>query len=161
MLKRWLKCLPAGMVLAAVVLTLLWLGRPQSFAEFAPVEQSSEFYIYTTSAQTGSHEFREARPDLEEMTLLLELLETGSLRLKGRSRFIQWDAEETLFHLSFYHGEDDRWVEDAGFDLCTDSMVYVHHDWLGYLHYQLTGCEMDAVETELLRLLSISQNSSE
>lgn len=155
MLKRWLKYLPAGLLLAAAVLVLVWLGRPRSFGEFAPVEASTEFYIYTTSAQTGGHEFREARPGREEIALLLALLEEGNLRLTGRSRFIQWDAGETLFNLSFYHGEDDRWVEDAGFDLCTDGTVYVHRDRLGYLHYRLTSCDMDAIEAELFRILDI------
>lgn len=154
MLKRWLQCLPAGLLLAAVVLTLVWLSQPRSFSDFFRVEQSTEFYIYTTSAGTH-HELFEARPDREGIASLLELLETGSLRLKGRSRTIMWDAEETLFHLSFYHGEGDQWIEDADFDLCTDGMVYVHHDWLGYLHYQLTGCDMDAVEVELSRLLGL------
>lgn len=158
MLKRWLNYLPAGLLLAAAVFVLMWLVRPQSFGEFAPVEQSTEFYIYTTGAGT-THELREAWPDQEEIAPLLALLENGIFRLKGRSRFIQWDAEETLFNLSFYHGEGDRWVEDADFDLCTDGMVYVHRGWLGYLHYQLTGCDMDAVEAELLRLLGISQEA--
>ena len=156
MLKRWLRYLPAGLILAAAVLALVWLVRPRSFTEFAPVEQSTEFYIYTTSAQVGGHEFREARPDREEIAPLLELLETGTLRLKGRARNIMWDAEETLFSLSFCHIEGTGWVEDAGFDLCTDGMVYTHHDWLGFLAYELRGCDMDPIEAELLRLLGIS-----
>lgn len=156
MLKRWLRYLPAGLLLAAAVLVLVWLTRPQSFLEFAPVEASTDFYIYTTSAQVGGHEFREARPGREEMAPLLELLETGTLRLKGRARNIVWDAEETLFSLSFCRIEGNGWLEDAGFDLCTDGMVYMHHDRLGFLTYELSGCDMDAIKAELLRLLGIS-----
>ena len=74
MLKRWLRCLPAGMLLAAVVLVLVWLAHPRDFLEFAPVEQSTDFYIYTTSADE-IHKFREARPDRNEIAPLLELLE--------------------------------------------------------------------------------------
>ena len=117
-------------------------------------------YLYHQCAG-GGHEFREVRPDREEIAPLLELLEPGSLRLKGRFRSIAWDAQETLFSLSFSHTEGSDWVEDAGFELCTDGTAYVHRDWLGYLHYRLSGCDMDAVETELLRLLGISQDPLE
>ena len=49
-------------------------------------------------------------------------------------------------------------MQDADFNLCTDGMVYVHHDWLGYIRYRLTGCDMDAVESALLALPGMKDN---
>lgn len=52
-------------------------------------------------------------------------------------------------------------MEGADFDLCTDGMVYVHHDWLGYLRYRLTGCDMEQVDAALTRLLNIARKIPE
>ena len=73
----------------------------------------------------------------------------------GRSRMIQWQAEDNLYHLSFYHGEDGMWVQDASFALCTDGRVFVSHDWLGYLCYDLSGCDLDAVDARLAQMLGM------
>ena len=140
-------------VLAVVLAVCLLVGAlyAQPFADFAKVDRATEFYIYTTSAGAG-HVFQESRPSRQEMAALLELLEVGSLRLDGRSRYIRWEGEDALYHLSFYYEENGVWDQDANFDLCTDGMVYVHHQWLGYICYRLTGCDMDAVETALMTL---------
>ncbi len=148
--------------LTAVLVLLLLAGTfySQRFADFAGADGATEFYICTTNAGVG-HEFRESRPSREEITPLLELLGEGTLRLDGRSRYIQWDAKDTLYHFSVYHEGDGGWVEDADFDLCTDGMVYVHHDWLGYLRYRLTGCDMEQVDAALTRLLNIARKIPE
>ena len=155
MLKRWLKYLPAGLLLAAVVLVLAWLMRPRSFAEFAPAEHVAEVYLYTTSVHVDGHELYEAWPDREEVEPLLNLLEPGMLRFKSRSRQIEWEPEETLFHLAFVCEQEDGRTEVVGIDLCTDGMVYIHHSWLGFIGYRLS-CDMDAIESELMRLLGIA-----
>ena len=151
-----MKMLTSKQMIAALVAVLsvcLFIGLlySQPFADFANADESTAFYIYTTSAGAG-HEFQESRPSREEMAPLLELLEAGSLRLAGRSRYIQWESEDALYRLFFCHEENGVWVQDADFNLCTDGMVYVHHDWLGYIRYRLTGCDMDAVESALLAL---------
>ena len=141
-----------GGLLAVLVICLLTGALyAQPFADFANVDRATEFYIYTTSAGTG-HVFQESRPSRQEMANLLELLEVGSLRLGGRSRYIQWEGEDALYHISFYHEENGVWDQDANFCLCTDGMVYVHHEWLGYICYRLTGCDMEAVKAALLAL---------
>ena len=88
--------------LVAVLSVCLFIGLlySQPFADFANADESTAFYIYTTSAGAG-HEFQESRPSREEMAPLLELLEAGSLRLTGRSRYIQWESEDALYRLFF------------------------------------------------------------
>ena len=155
MLKRWLRCLPAGFVLAAIVLAILWFVQPLDFSKIAPADSATEFYIYTTDAG-ASHELQDARPEKDTMAPLLELLNAGTVRLDGRSRSIQWASEDTLYHLSFYPDESGVWVRDADFALCTDGMLYVPHDWLGYIRYRLTNCDITAVDAELRQILGIA-----
>ena len=151
---RWLRCLPAGLVLAAVVLLIVWLVQPRPFSNVIHSDGAVEFYIYTSQVET-EHELLSARPDREEMEPILDLLKEGTLRLTGRTRILQWQIEDTLYHLSFYHGEDGVWVQDASFELCTDGMVYVPRDRLGYLCYELRGCDMEAVGKQLEQLLGM------
>ena len=150
--RKWLRCLPAGLILAALVLVIAWLVQPRAFSDVIHSDGADEFYVYTSSVET-EHELLSDRPNREEMEPLLALLKEGTLRLTGRSRMIQWQIEDTLYHLSFYHGEDGVWVQDASFDLCTDGMVYISHDWLGYLCYELNGCDMEAVDAQLEQIL--------
>ena len=150
--QRWLHCLPAGLILAALVLLIVWLVQPRAFSDVIRSDGADEFYVYTSSVET-EHELLSDRPNREEMEPLLDLLKEGTLRLTGRSRMIQWQIEDTLYHLSFYHGEDGVWVQDASFDQCTDGMVYISHDWLGYLCYELNGCDMEAVSAHLEQIL--------
>ena len=150
--QRWLHCLPAGLILAALVLLIVWLVQPRAFSDVIRSDGADEFYVYTSSVET-EHELLSARPNREEMEPLLDLLKEGTLRLTGRARMIQWQIEDTLYHLSFCHGEDGVWVQDASFDLCTDGMVYISHDWLGYLCYELNGCDMEAVSAHLEQIL--------
>jgi len=150
--QRWLHCLPAGLILAALVLLIVWLVQPRALSNVIRSDGADEFYVYTSSVET-EHELLSARPNREEMEPLLDLLKEGTLRLTGRSRMIQWQIEDTLYHLSFYLGEDGVWVQDASFDLCTDGMVYISHDWLGYLCYELNGCDMEAVSAHLEQIL--------
>ena len=152
--RRWLRCLPAGLILAALVLVIAWLVQPRAFSEVIHSDGADEFYIYTSEVET-EHELLSARPEREEMEPLLDLLKEGTLRLTGRSRMIQWQAEDNLYHLSFYHGEDGMWVQDASFALCTDGRVFVSHDWLGYLCYELSGCDLDAVDARLAQMLGM------
>ena len=150
--QRWLHCLPAGLILAALVLLIVWLVQPRAFSDVIRSDGADEFYVYTSSVET-ERELLSARPNRKEMEPLLDLLKEGNLRLTGRSRMIQWQIEDTLYHLSFYHGEDGVWAQDASFDLCTDGMVYISHDWLGYLCYELNGCDMEAVSAHLEQIL--------
>ena len=150
--QRWLRCLPAGLVLAAVVLLIVWLVQPRPFSNVIHSDGAVEFYIYTSQVET-EHELLSARPDREEMEPILDLLKEGTLRLTGR--ILQWQSEDTLYHLSFYHGEEDVWVQDASFELCTDGMIYVSHDWLGYLCYELRGCDMEAINGRLEQMLGM------
>lgn len=152
--RRWLRCLPAGLILAALVLVIAWLVQPRAFSDVIHSDGADEFYIYTSEVET-EHELLSARPEREEMEPLLDLLKEGTLRLTGRSRMIQWQVEDNLYHLSFYHGEDGMWVQDASFDLCTDGRVFVSHDWLGYLCYDLSGCDLDAVDARLAQMLGM------
>ena len=152
--RRWLRCLPAGLILAALVLVIAWLVQPRAFSDVIRSDGADEFYIYTSEVET-EHELLSARPEREEMEPLLDLLKEGTLRLTGRSRMIQWQAEDNLYHLSFYHGEDGMWVQDASFALCTDGRVFVSHDWLGYLCYDLSGCDLDAVDARLAQMLGM------
>jgi len=152
--QRWLRCLPAGLVLAALVLAVLWLTKPRAFSDVIHSDGATEFYIYTSEVET-EHELLSVRPDRKEMEPLLDLLKEGTLRLTGRTHILQWQMEDTLYHLSFYHGEGDMWVQDADFALCTDGMVYVPHDWLGYLCYELTGCDMEAIKAQLEQMLGM------
>ena len=152
--RKWLRCLPAGLILAALVLVIAWLVQPRAFSDVIRSDGADEFYIYTSEVET-EHELLSARPEREEMEPLLDLLKEGTLRLTGRSRMIQWQAEDNLYHLSFYHGEDGMWVQDASFALCIDGRVFVSHDWLGYLCYELSGCDLDAVDARLAQMLGM------
>lgn len=152
--QRWLRCLPVGLILAALVLVIAWLVQPRAFSDVIRSDGAEEFYLYTSEVET-EHELLSARPNREEMEPILDLLKEGTLRLTGRSRMIQWQAEDNLYHLSFYHGEDGMWVQDASFDLCTDGRIFVSHDWLGYLCYELSGCDIEAVDARLAQMLGM------
>lgn len=152
--QRWLRCLPVGLILAALVLVIAWLVQPRAFSDVIRSDGAEEFYLYTSEVET-EHELLSARPNREEMEPILDLLKEGTLRLTGRSRMIQWQAEDNLYHLSFYHGEDGMWVQDASFDLCADGRIFVSHDWLGYLCYDLSGCDLDAVDARLAQMLGM------
>ena len=147
MLRRWLRYLPAGILLAAVVLALVWLARPRSFGEVISLEPAAEYSILATD--TG--ETWEAWPSQAEMESLLELLREGTLRLDGRSRSLAWGTEETMYRLYFY--DEAGLPED--FYLCTDGTVHIWHERLDFVHYQLNGCDMAALEAELSRLLGM------
>lgn len=140
--QRWLRCLPAGLILAALVLVIVWLVYPRSFSDVICSDETE-------------HELLSARPEHEEMEPLLDLLKEGTLRLTGRSRMIQWQTGDTLYHLSFYHGEDGMWVQDTSFDLCTDGRIFISHDWLGYLCYELSDCDMEAINALLAQMLGM------
>lgn len=155
MKERWLRCLPAGFLLAAIVLAIVWFVQPRAFSDVIHSDGAVEFYIYTPDVETD-HELLSARPDREEMEPLLDLLGEGTLRLTGRTRILQWQIEDTLYHLSFYHEGDGVWVQDAAFALCTDGMVYVPHDWFGYICYRLTDCDLEEVHAQLSCLLGMA-----
>ena len=152
--QRWLRCLPAGFLLAAVVLGIVWLAQPRAFLQFAPLDKATEIHVYTTDAGE-THAFQEARPSQAELEPLLEALSGAEVKPMGRSRNIRWEKEDTLYSLFAGHDENDTWVVDADFDLCTDGHLYVHKGWLGYLRYQLTGCDMVRVNTALAELVGI------
>jgi len=156
MLKRWLQYLPAGFLLAAVVLAVIWLVRPRLFVDVIRTEQAVEFSILCTSNAGGQHTNREAWLSQEEIEPLLELLQGGTLRFDSRSPALEWATGETMYRLFAYRA--DGLPED--FYLCTDGMIHVWHDRVGFLHYRLIGCDMDAVETELSRLLGMEQEAS-
>lgn len=150
-----------GIVLALVLLAMVWLFRPRSFADFSNMEQATDFYVYTSDTGAG-HEFREVRPDREEMGPLLDLLAEASIRLDGRSRTITWTPSEgqALYHVFLNHIEGDHWALDAQFDLRSDGMLYtplyIGSLSLGYARYQLSDCDMDAVDAEIQRLLGMA-----
>lgn len=152
--QRWLRHLPAGLILAALVLVIAWLVQPRAFSDVIHSDGAEEFYVYTSEVET-EHELLSARPTRAEMEPILDLLKEGTLRLTGRSRIIQWQMEDNLYHLSFYHGEDGMWVQDASFDLCTDGRIFITHDCLGYLCYDLRGCDLEGIDALLAQMLGM------
>lgn len=152
--QRWLRCLPAGFLLAAIVLGIVWLAQPRAFLRFAPLDEATEIHIYTTDAGEA-HKLQEARPSQAELRPLLEVLSGAEVKLEGRSRNIQWRGEDTLYSLFAGHDENDTWVVDADFDLCTDGSLYVYKGWLGHLRYRLTGCDLERVNAALTELVGI------
>ena len=148
--QRWLRCLPAGLILAALVLTVAWVMRPQSFTELIPMEQAVEFSVHTTGSRE-QHVIRESFLDLEEIEPLLDLLQDGTLRFRGRSRGLAGDPEETMYRLYSYR--KDGLPED--FYLCTDGMVHIWHERIGFVHYRLSGCDMEAVVVQLEQMLGM------
>ena len=148
--QRWLRCLPAGILLAAMVLAVAWVMRPQSFAELIPMEQAAKFSIHTTGSRE-QHADWEAWPERAEIEPLLELLQDGTLRLSGRSQGLEWGTEETMYRLYSYR--EDGLPED--FYLCTDGMVYIWHERIGFVHYRLSGCDMEAVSAQLEQMLGM------
>lgn len=150
-----------GLVTMLIFLALVWSFSPRSFADFSNMEQATDFYIYADSWETG-HEFREVRPDREEIGPVLNLLKGSSIRLYGRSGTITcYPAEgQKIYRIYFNHIEGDSWVLDARFDLRSDGMLYtplyIGDLSLGYVSYQLSGCDMDAVDAELQQLLGMT-----
>lgn len=149
---------------ALAVLALAWVFRPRSFADFSNMEQATDFYIVS---RDSAMDLLESRPDREEIGPLLDLLAEASIRPYGRSRTITWDTEEGLYlyDLYFNHVEEDRWALDARFFLRSDGMLYMPLQIgdlsLGYVSYQLSGCDMGAVDTELRRLLGMAHTAAE
>jgi len=152
--QRWLRCLPAGLLLAALVLGAIWLAQPRAFLQFAPLDRSTEIHVHTTDAGE-IHAFQEARPSQTELQPLLEELTPSRVKLAGRSRNIRWQKEDTLYSLFAGHDEVGAWVVDAHFDFCTDGNLYVHKGWLGYLRYELIDCDLERVNAALAELMGI------
>ena len=159
--KKRTQYLFGGLVLALVLLTLAWAFRPRSFADFSNMEQATDFSVYPIN-MGAEHEFREARPDREEIGPLLDLLAEASMRLDGRCWWITTDPSEgqVLYHFCLTHIERNHWALDAQFNLCSDGMLYtplyIGDLSLGYARYQLSGCDMDAVCAEIQRLLGMA-----
>lgn len=158
--QRWLRCLPAGLLLAALVLGIVWLTQPRAFLQFAPLDKATEIHLYTMDAGAG-HAFREARPSQEELQPLLEALSGAEVKLVGRSRNIRWQQEDTLYSLFAGHEENGAWVMDADLDICTDGYLYVYKGWLGNLRYRLTDCDMGRVNAALAKLVGMEAASGE
>lgn len=158
--QRWLRCLPAGLLLAALVLAVVWLMRPGAFLRFAPLDDATDIHLYTMDAGVG-HAFREARPSQEELQPLLEALSGAEVKLAGRSRNIQWRQEDTLYSLFAGHEEDGAWVMDADLDICTDGYIYVYKGWLGNLRYRLTDRHVAGVNAALAELVGMEAASGE
>lgn len=146
--------------MALVLLTLAWAFRPRSFADFSNMEQATDFSVYPINI--GADGFRAARPDREEIDPLLDLLAEASMSLNGRCRWIMTDPSEgqVLYRFCLTHIEENHWVLDAQFNLCSDGMLYtplyIGDLSLGYARYQLSGCDMDAVCAEIQRLLGMA-----
>lgn len=161
MKKKRARYIFGGLVAALVVLALMWTFRSRSLADFSHMEQATDFYVYTTDTRAG-HELREARPGREEIGPLLDLLAEASIRLDGRSRTINWVPAEsqTLYHFYFAQVEEDRQILDAQFELRSDGMLYtplyIGNLSLGFARYQLSGCDMMAVNKEIQRLLGMA-----
>lgn len=156
MLKRWLRCLPAGFLLAAVVLLLLWLNQPRSFSEVAGVGENSYFSVYTID-NTPQRELMEAWPEREEIEPLLSLLESGEVHWKGFRRNITWEADQSLYHLyvDTWSPEGD-WQGNTGLALRSDGMLYKTVGEWGYLWYEVSGCDLPAVLAELEALTGMA-----
>ena len=75
--QRWLRCLPAGLILPALVLLIVWLVQPRAFSDVIRSGGAEEFYVYTSSVET-EHELLSVRPNREEMEPLLDLLKEGT-----------------------------------------------------------------------------------
>lgn len=161
MKQTWRRYIPWGLAAVLAILALVWALWPRSFADFSHMEQATDFYVFTTDFGAG-HEPRESRPDREEIGPPLDLLAEASIRAVGRDRVITCDPEEGiyLYHLYFDHVEEEHWVSDARFLLRSDGMlyapVYIGDLSLGYSSYQLSDCDMSAVDAELQRLLGMS-----
>ena len=143
-----------GILVLVVILALAWIERPRDFLDVQPMDQAEKFYVWTTNGQ-----FSDAYPKREEMEPLLDLLESAKLRPKSRGSRLEWDRNERHFGFSCSCPDGIGWVEVAGFDLYMDGpngRVYFYHRLWGSIEYQLTDCDMDAIEAELLRLLGIS-----
>ena len=143
-----------GILLLTVILALAWMERPRDFLDVQPMDQAEKFYVWTTSGQ-----FSDTHPQREEMEPLLELLESAKLRPKSRGSRMEWDGNERHFGFSCSRPDGIGWVEVAGFDLYIDDStgrVYFYHRWWDSIEYQLTDCDMHAIEAELLRLLGRS-----
>ena len=149
MLKRWLRCLPAGLILAALVMALVWLTLPRSFADVAGLGERSELYVHTWDAE-APHEVRESQPEPEAAESLLALLKSGSVRLKGFRRTIYWEKDQSLYHLQLHaYSAEGEWQGATHLALRSDGMLYKTAGEWGYLWYELSGCDMNAVLAEL------------
>ena len=158
--QRWLRCLPAGLLLAAMVLCAVWLVQPRTFLTFAPLDKATEIHIFTTDAGE-THRLQEARPTQAELQPLLEVLSDAEVKLVGRSRNIQWQTEDTLYRLFAGHDENGTWYVDADLDLCTDGSLYVYKGWIGHLRYQLVNCDLNQVNVALAELVGIDRSTDE
>ena len=72
--ERWLRCLPAGLLLAAIVLGVIWLAQPRAFLRFAPLDAATEIHIFTTDAG-AVHALQEARPSQAELVGITDIPE--------------------------------------------------------------------------------------
>lgn len=143
-----------GILMLAVILALAWMERPRVFLDVQPMDQAEQFYVWTTSGK-----FSDTHPQREELEPLLELLEPAKLRPNSRGSRMERDRNERHFGFSCSRPDGIGWVEVAGFDLYIDGSngrVYQYHPFWDSIEYQLTDCDIHAIEAELLRLLGCS-----
>lgn len=143
-----------GILMLAAVLVLAWMERPRAFLDVQLMDQAEQFYVWTTSGQ-----FSDTHPQREELKPLLELLEPAKLRPKSRGSRMERDGNELHVGFSCSRPDGIGWVEVAGFDLYIDDSagrVSCDHPLWDSIEYQLTDCDIHAIEAELLRLLGSS-----
>lgn len=149
--------LARGLLIALAILAIAWVLRPRSFADVTGMERATDFYI---TSRDSAMDLLESRPSREEIGPLLALLDRGTLRFQGRQRHIEWTDSQRLYHVYFDRAEEGQWVSGTRFSLRSDGALYmplyVGDLSLGYTWYQLSGCDMDAVNAELQRLLGMT-----
>ena len=146
MLKRWLHYLPAGLILAALVMAAVWLTLPRSFPDVFNLGENCALYVHTW--QEGR--LYESQPEQEEAEPLLMLLKTGEVRLKGFRRIIAAEPNQDLYHVNIdAYSSDGHWIGSIHLIVRSDGMLYKTAGNWGYFWYELSGCDMDAVLAEL------------
>lgn len=143
--------------LVLVAVTLAVLLRPVSFQKFANTDRATEFYI--TAFVGGAAPQREARPTQAEIAPLLAELEAGTVHFYGRQRNISWSGDQQVYSFWLNHVEGDQGILDAEFELRSDGMLYtplyLGDLSLGYICYQLKGCDLAGAVEQLNALLGL------
>ena len=156
MLKRWLRYLLPGILLAALMTTFVWMQLPQSFQKIIGFDEDCIFYVHADDAES-IHEIRNSPPEQAAMKPLPVSLKNCTLRRWGYRRTIDPAPGESVYFLRVHaYSPDGEWMGEIPVALRSGGMLYKSCGKKGYLWYGISDHDIGAVRKDLRELWSMA-----
>ena len=152
MSKRWLRYLLPGILLAALVITFVWMQLPQSFGKVIGFDEDCTFYAQSGDAES-IHEVRNAPPEQAAMEPLPASLKDCTFRRWGYRRTIDPAPGESVYFLRVHaYSPGKEWMGEVPVVLRSGGMLYKPFGKEGYLWYGISNRDIGAVREDLKAL---------